>query len=309
LQAVSAVDERTVWVSGVAGTYARTVDGGATWVAGVVPGADSLQFRDVHAVSADTVYLLSAGTGEASRIYKTSDGGSTWTLQFTNTIPTAFFDCFAFWDATAGLAFSDAVDGAFVIRRTDDGEHWEPVPEGALPPALEGEGGFAASGTCVITADDSTAWIGMGNAERARVLRTDDRGTSWTVTDAPVVAGTAAGITTVAFRSGADGLVAGGAIADAEATGVRVARTADGGRSWAPAGDPSFSGAVYGAAYARAAGADALVTVGPGGASYSRDDGSTWLALDTLSYWGLGFADGVGWLAGPEGRIVRLRFR
>ncbi len=52
LQAVSPVSERVVWVSGHGGTWLRTLDGGATWSGGTVPNADTLQFRDVHAVSA-----------------------------------------------------------------------------------------------------------------------------------------------------------------------------------------------------------------------------------------------------------------
>ena len=47
-------------------------------------GAESLEFRDVHAVDAATAYLLSIGSGEQSRIYKTTDAGLTWVLQFTN---------------------------------------------------------------------------------------------------------------------------------------------------------------------------------------------------------------------------------
>ena len=34
-----------------------------------MPGADTLQFRDVHALDADRAWLLSAGPGELSRIY------------------------------------------------------------------------------------------------------------------------------------------------------------------------------------------------------------------------------------------------
>ncbi len=52
LQAVSVVSNEVVWVSGHGGTWARTEDGGATWTAGVVPGADSLQFRDLYALDA-----------------------------------------------------------------------------------------------------------------------------------------------------------------------------------------------------------------------------------------------------------------
>src|SRR5690349_18144373 len=78
LIAVSPVDERTVWVSGSGGTWLRTTDGGATWQTGRVAGADSLQFRDVHAVDANTAYLLSIGDGPQSRIYKTTDAGAHW---------------------------------------------------------------------------------------------------------------------------------------------------------------------------------------------------------------------------------------
>ena len=69
LQAVSVVDENVVWVSGHRATYVRTVDGGATWEVGVVPGPDTLQFRDVHAVDANTAYLLSAGPSDMSRCH------------------------------------------------------------------------------------------------------------------------------------------------------------------------------------------------------------------------------------------------
>ncbi len=49
LQAISPVDEQVVWVSGHGGTFVRTTDGGLNWSARVVPGADTLQFRDVEA--------------------------------------------------------------------------------------------------------------------------------------------------------------------------------------------------------------------------------------------------------------------
>src|SRR5690349_9285774 len=84
LIAVSPVNEQVVWLSGSQGTWVRTVDGGTNWQSGRVIGADSLQFRDVHGVDASTAYLLSIGNGNQSRIYKTTDGGQHWALQFTN---------------------------------------------------------------------------------------------------------------------------------------------------------------------------------------------------------------------------------
>src|SRR6266404_4534747 len=93
-----AVSANIAWVSGTKGTYARTTDAGKTWSVGTVPGAAKLDFRDVEAFGETTAYLLSAGPGAASRIYKTADGGTSWSLQFKNADPEAFFDAMAFWD-------------------------------------------------------------------------------------------------------------------------------------------------------------------------------------------------------------------
>jgi photosystem II stability/assembly factor-like uncharacterized protein len=306
-QAVSVVDARTVWISGLDGAFARSVDGGDHWEVAHVPGADSLEFRDVHAVSAATAYLLSAGPGERSRIYRTTDGGRSWNLQFSNAIADAFFDCLAFWDATSGIAFSDAVDGAFVILRTTDGVVWHRIPRTELPPALTSEGGFAASGTCVTTAGDGTAWIGTGNATPARVLVTHDRGSTWSAYATPIVSGEAAGITSVAAWTADTVVAVGGTIGAPGSKEDRVARSTDGGTTWAPGGAPPFPGAVYGAAYVPGSDPPALVAVGPGGAAVSYDHGASWALLDTTEYWGLGFAGPeAGWLVGPGGRVLKL---
>src|SRR5688572_2045650 len=128
LIAVSPVNDNVVWISGSQGTWGRTTNGGSTWQTGRVPGADSLQFRDVHAIDANTAYLLSIGDGPQSRIYKTSNGGETWALQFTNPDPQGFYDCFDFWDAHRGIAIGDAIDGKLaVLLTTDGGASWDRV--------------------------------------------------------------------------------------------------------------------------------------------------------------------------------------
>src|SRR5687768_6954939 len=81
LRGVSAVSATVAWASGGDGVYLKTTDGGATWKAATVSGAEALDFRDVEAFDADTAYLLSIGEGERSRIYKTTDGGRHWRLQ------------------------------------------------------------------------------------------------------------------------------------------------------------------------------------------------------------------------------------
>src|SRR5256714_11421586 len=74
------VNPQVVWACGRAGTFTVTTDGGQTWNAGVVPGAEALQFRDVQAFGASVGYLMSIGTNPTDfRIYNTEDAGATWT--------------------------------------------------------------------------------------------------------------------------------------------------------------------------------------------------------------------------------------
>ncbi|MEJ2481721.1 MAG: oxidoreductase [Gemmatimonadota bacterium] len=311
LQAVSPVSERVVWVSGHGGTWLRTEDGGNTWKGGTVAGADTLQFRDVHAISAETAWLLAAGPGEMSRIYRTDDGGDSWRIQWTNDEADGFYDCLSMFDDRRGLVYGDAVEGELrILRTTDGGETWSRLAGERLPPALDGEGGFAASGTCLAIGAENVAWIGTGNAEEARVLRSADRGWSWMASVAPIVAGEAAGITSVAFRDERFGLVVGGHLGKPGERTANVAMTADGGVTWTAGGALRMPGAAYGVAWIPDTHPPVAVAVGPGGADLTLDGGISWLGFDDREWWGLGFAStGAGWLVGPEGRIAKLYFR
>ena len=309
LQSVSPVSDDVVWVSGHQATYARSVDGGVTWTAAVVPEADGLQFRDVAAFDERTAYLMSAGSGDQSRIYRTDDGGGTWTLQYTADHPEAFLDCMDFWSPERGLVYGDAVDGVpFLLSTEDGGESWSRVRPDALPPALEGEGGFAASGTCVTAGDEGRAWVATGNGPRARILRTEDYGASWQVADAPVIGGSAAGLTTIQMGATGDGVALGGVIGDDSIRSDNVAITSDGGVTWSPGGPLVMAGPVYGSGLAPST-EGFLVAVGPRGLDWSVDGGRTWQTGDTLTYWAVGFASAdAGWAVGPNGRVVKLGF-
>ena len=293
---VSPVNERVVWVSGTGGTYLRTSDGGATWQVGRVPGADTLQFRDVYAVDSNTAWLLYIGNSALSRIYFTRDAGRTWTLQFTNVEPKGFYDCLDFWSPRRGIAISDAVDGqTVVITTTDGGERWRRIPAAELPAALPGEGSFAASGTCVVTGPGGHAWVAAGTP-MARLLHTADYGRTWSVDTIPL-----SGIASVSFRDLVNGIVLG---SDSTAA---TASTHDGGRTWVRGGPPPFALGVYGGVYVPGTRRPTVVAVGPGGSAYSRDDGATCIAIDGIAYWAVACASPrAGWAVGPRGRITRL---
>src|SRR5205823_5525913 len=82
---LSVVNAKVIWASGTGGTVIRTIDGGKTWKVMTVPGAEKLDFRDIEAFDTNTAYVLSIGSGESSRIYKTTNEGKNWNLEFKNT--------------------------------------------------------------------------------------------------------------------------------------------------------------------------------------------------------------------------------
>jgi photosystem II stability/assembly factor-like uncharacterized protein len=303
LRAIQAVDDRVVWASGTAGTFLRTTDAGATWTAARVPGAESLDFRGLRAIDARTAFLMSIGPGEKSRIYKTTDAGVTWTLQFTHPDPKGFLDSIAFWDADHGIVVGDALEGAADIRTTaDGGAHWQ---RQKTPPALPGEGSFAASNTCVVVRGTSGAWFVTGGTGAARVFYSADRGQTWTVAPTPIRSDSAsAGIFSIAFADANRGIVVGGDYSKDKEDRANVAITADGGRTWtAPASGPhGFRSAIVWVAARKM-----WIATGTSGSDVSAD-GQTWKLFDEGSFNALTVSpDGAVWAAGGRGRIAKLR--
>ena len=304
LRGISAVSDRIAWASGANGTVLRTTSGGDTWTRVAVPGADALDFRDVDAFSADVAYILSIGNGEASRIYKTTNGGRDWTLQLANRDPNVFLDAMAFWTRDHGLAYSDSIDGRFVIFMTTNGRTWERIPADHLPPALPGEGAYAASGTNVTIQGDH-AWIGT---TASRVLHSADRGKTWTVVQTPVATSESAGIFSIAFRDALHGIIVGGDYRKESEAVRNAAMTSDGGKTWTLSnGLSGYRSAVAFVPRTKRT----WLAIGPLGADLSEDDGRTWTPLPGAGFDAFSFAPDrpVGWGSGQRGGIARLELR
>jgi photosystem II stability/assembly factor-like uncharacterized protein len=302
MRGLSVVDERVVWASGTAGSVLRTTDGGTTWQTHKIPGADSLDFRDIEAFDAMTAYALSAG--EDGRIYFTNNGGATWSEQFRNTAKGAFYDCFDFFDRNNAIAMSDPLADRYVLIKTTNGSDWREVPMESRPQAGAGEAAFAASGTC-LTVAGNRAYLATGGGAVARVYWTGDKGVTWFATATPVPAGSqAAGIFALAFRDENHGIAIGGDYTKPQQEST-VAVTADGGRTWTAAGKTSYAS---GAAWSRSGAS--LFAVGTSGTRLSRDRGMTWTTLDTVEYNAVQFAsEDVAYAIGPRGRIAKLSAR
>ena len=305
LRGVSAVSSSVAWASGAGGTVLRTSDGGRRWQRRPVPGAESLDFRDVDALDATTALVLSIGPGEASRIYRTEDGGATWEERFRNTDPKAFFDAMGFGDAQHGVAFSDSVDGRFVVRTTTDGGRtWIAVPPERLPPALPEEGAFAASGTNVAMLGADRIWIGTS---KSRVLRSTDGGRNWSVDATPLATGQATGIFSIAFRDPSNGIVVGGNYQQEDDARDNLAVTADGGRTWTRPSGSGLSGFRSVVAWLPGRGRS-LLAIGPRGSDWSAADGRAWRPAGGEGYDALSISPrgDVGWASGAGGRIARV---
>ncbi len=326
LIAVSPVNSRVVWAAGTGGTYVVTTDGGETWKAGVVPGAEALQFRDVQGVSEKVAYLMSIGNNTTDfRIYKTVDGGATWTIQFKNETVNAFYDCFAFWTPKRGITHSDSVNGVFPDIHTTDGMTWDSIAD-VMPPALPGEASFSASGTCITTQGRGNAWIATGGSTTARILATRDGGDTWNAYDTPLVSSASAGAISVAFRDPWNGIVGGG---DLSANSSADAATSnDGGQTWTLTNKPPVAGAIFCLAYVRGNRDDdneeadhendhtVVVTAetepnfDTGSAAWTPDEGRTWFQLpDVSGYWAVAFDNPkAGWFVGNGGQILKISF-
>ncbi len=308
LRGVSAVSEKVAWASGAGSTVLRTEDGGLTWQKLNVT-AEALDFRDVDAIDAQTAYVMSIGNGPTSRIYKTTDAGKTWELQFKNDDPKAFLDAMSFSDANHGIAFGDSVDKQFYILTTaDGGKTWSRVPTANLLSAQENEGAFAASGTNIAVFGKSNAWIGTGAAAKSRVLRTTDGGRTWQVADTPLASGPSAGIFSIAFRDAKHGVIAGGDYKKESEAVNNLAVTNDGGVTWTLV--KGLSGFRSVVAYVPVMKTPTLIALGPSGGDYSLDDGRTWKPITGPGFDTFSFVPGkqVGWGAGAEGKIGRLTF-
>ncbi|MBV8553426.1 MAG: hypothetical protein JOY54_19180 [Acidobacteriaceae bacterium] len=339
LIAVSPVNSRVVWAAGTGGTYVLTTDGGETWKAAVVPGAEGLEFRDVYGVSDKVAYLMSVGANTTDfRIYKTIDGGARWTVQFTNETVNAFYDCFAFWTPRRGITHSDSVNGVFPDIRTTNGTTWESIAAN-MPPALPGEASFAASGTCATTEGERNAWIATGGSPIARILATRDGGNTWTAYDTPLVSSPSAGGISVAFRNARHGILGGGDLASNDA--AETATSDDGGQTWILTNKPPVKGAIFCVAYVRGNCRDddkefdregnchdedeqfdrerdhaVVITAetepkfNSGAAAWTPDEGRTWFQIPGVSgYWAVAFANPkAGWFVGNRGKILKISF-
>ncbi len=292
-----------VWASGSNGVILRSEESGNKSKQLHVDGGEGLDFRGIRAFDSKTAYVMSSGEGEKSRIYKTTDGGNKWKLQYTDKRPAFFLDDLVCFTPTHCLALGDPIDGKFLILSTEDGESWHELPRDSMPAIIPGEGAFAASGTSLAIYGDSDIYFGTGGGATARVFHSADLGRTWTVSDTPLAAGNASSGVFSIVRVKNNVIAVGGDYKNPSQTSGVAAYSTDGGATWHLASAPP---AGYRSGVAAAFG---LVTffyaVGPTGVDVSSDGGVRWRHFNSLNLNAVAILDMSDmWGVGAHGTIV-----
>jgi photosystem II stability/assembly factor-like uncharacterized protein len=292
-----------VWACGSKGVILKSVNDGADWTILHVKGGETLDFRGIQAFDERTAYVISIGDGENSRIYKTTDGGANWSLQYTDKRKEFFLDDIVCISEKHCFVAGDPIDGKLFLASTEDGEHWKELPRDSMPAALKGEGAFAASSTTLAIANKKDIYIGTGGPA-ARVFHSPDLGKTWTVVNTPILAGEASfGIFSI-FPHGDVVVAVGGDYKNLARNDLASAYSTDGGATWKlstqqPSGFRSAVAALDGAT---------LIAAGPSGEDISYDNGIHWSHTDDLKMNALVVLDkDHAWAAGEKGAIARLK--
>lgn len=270
-----------------------SIDGGNTWTPKTVNlGADNtlLGISSISAIS-DKIAWISVypETGGTGGIWKTIDGGTSWSKQTTAPFNAAksYPNFVHFWDANNGVAQGDPEGGEFEIyTTTNGGTNWTKVPGTNIPdPTILGEAGYFKQ-YCI---SGNTIWFGT---DKGRIFKSTDKGINWTANTSPSAD---FGLDNFTFSDTNKGLLL-------TYNPVKLYKTTDGGVSWNTTPIP-YTGQVFNTNITYVPGTSKVISsayANPLGSSYSLDDGASWTTIDSGVFHGdLAFLNsGFGFSAG-----------
>lgn len=235
---LSVVDNNVIWVGGSLGTVCQSKNGGTEFTCKIIPGFDAAEFRSVYAFDAATALICNIGT--PAKILRTSNAGLSWEEVYSNENAAAFIDGIDFWNEKEGIVFGDPIDGMMLILTTNDGgQTWTELPEVNRPRLVEGEAGFAASGTTLRCIGDSRVVIATGGVA-SRLFISNDKGNSWSWVPTPILQGkSSTGIFSLSFQNNLRGVIVGGDYKNDSLSTDHIFLSNDGGNNWQQPSKPT----------------------------------------------------------------------
>ncbi len=297
LRGLSVVSDKTVWVSGSAGTVGRSIDGGETWKWMTVKGFENADFRDIEAFDKTTAVIIAIDS--PAYILRTTDSGENWEVVFKSNDKGMFLDAMEFWNEQSGVVIGDPIDHKFFMARTfDGGKTWTNLPESRRPVADSGEACFASSGTNIRKLNNSEAIFITGGL-KSRVFMRDKKITM------PIIQGTeSTGANSIAVKNSKTFMVVGGDFKTKDSTQRNCVYTVDGGTTWKVPSTPPH-GYRSGIEYIQK---KQWVTCGLTGVDISDDDGDTFKTISSTGFHAVRKAKtGTAvYFSGGGGRIGKL---
>jgi photosystem II stability/assembly factor-like uncharacterized protein len=288
LRAVWFADSLRGWVGGDSGVIHRTEDGGETW--SLQRGADSVTITDIFALDAFRAWasairpLVNPGDWNGSLVYRTSDGGASWTEQ---SHPDTFFNTIFFHDSLDGWAGGEF--GA-LLRTTDGGLTWS-------APNIQNTIYTTFPVKRVSFWSREYGYAVGGYPESAGVIwRTTDGGLNWTVT------GIGDALRGIHYVDSSNVVFVGGGFDD----GACVTTTSDGGAGWSFSYVGPFG---FGTSMAARNDTEWWVPLGFAGTSMATfDGGASWTGFTnpgTVPSYGVSFAGPRhGYMVGDSGTVL-----
>lgn len=154
----------------------KTSDGGNTWQFDSIPVPGSPMIVDVAAWDDNTCYYLFADLNSGGgSVWKTTDGGATWTKKTTTQFNGSWADFIHLFSQNNCLALGDPSSGYFNIQISQDGgATWTRVPQANIPAKLAVESGIGGKSYSAI---GNTIWFA---SSAGRCFKSVDGGNNWT---------------------------------------------------------------------------------------------------------------------------------
>lgn len=186
---ISVVDENVVWGACYDGTVPtnpippnhlpkviKTTDGGTTWQVFDVAGASGRISYDIVAFDEDTAFITTQdlGSGPGRGLFKTTDGGLTWTEVYHHT------------SAGVWVRFFDEMEGVLINRNLiaktyDGGQSWTVLDQSVIPAFGAQEFTVIVNGNNGCIQKGNHIWF---NTNKGRVYHSADRGETWSAVSA-----------------------------------------------------------------------------------------------------------------------------